>query len=59
MSTGALLFMLASWAFVLGLTGWAFARLLRGKRHFDPDGIGPSGPPEPGRHAHDLPPPTL
>lgn len=29
MSTGALLFMIASWSFVLGLTGWAFSRLLR------------------------------
>lgn len=29
MSAGALLFMLAAWAGVLGLTGWCFARLLR------------------------------
>jgi hypothetical protein len=49
MSKGAIIFMALSWAFVLGLTFWAFARLLRGKRHFDPDGIGPASPPEPGR----------
>lgn len=29
MSTGSLLFMLASWAFVLGLTGWSFYRILK------------------------------
>lgn len=49
MSTGALVFMLLSWIFVLGLTSWAFAKILRTRRHFDPDGIGPAGPPEPGR----------
>ena len=32
MSVGAIIFMLASWTGVLGLTGWAFARLLRPKR---------------------------
>lgn len=47
MTTGALIFMLVSWAFVLGLMSWSFARILRGKRHFDPDGIGPASPPEP------------
>jgi hypothetical protein len=29
MTTGAMIFMGLSWAFVLGLTGWAFTRLLR------------------------------
>ena len=48
MSAGALLFMLVSWSFVLGLTGWSFARILKGQKHFDPDGIGPAQPPEPG-----------
>ena len=48
MSTGALIFMLLSWAFVLGLVSWSFARILRGQRHFDPDGIGPGSPPVPG-----------
>ncbi|MBW3655262.1 MAG: hypothetical protein KY444_04095 [Gemmatimonadetes bacterium] len=48
MSAGALLFMLLSWSFVLGLTTWSFGRILKGKKHFDPDGIGPAQPPEPG-----------
>ncbi len=48
MSAGALLFMLVSWSFVLGLTVWSFARILTLKKHFDPDGIGPAQPPEPG-----------
>jgi len=48
MSAGALLFMLASWSFVLGLTAWSFARILKGQKHFDPDGIGPAQPPERG-----------
>ena len=47
MTTGAMLFMAASWAGVLGLTGWCFGRILRHQRHFDPDGIGPAEPPEP------------
>lgn len=29
MSTGALIFWLGSWTFVLGLTGWAFTRILQ------------------------------
>ncbi|HEV2146782.1 MAG TPA: hypothetical protein VGR37_05155 [Longimicrobiaceae bacterium] len=48
MSTGALIFMLLSWTFVLGLVSWSFAKILRGQRHFDPDGIGPASPPVPG-----------
>ena len=50
MTTEALLFMLLSWGCVLGLTGWAFGRILRHQKHFDPDGIGPAAPPEPGRY---------
>lgn len=42
MTTGALLFMVLSWSFVLGLTGWAFGKILRLQKHFDPDGIGPA-----------------
>lgn len=44
-------FWLLSWAFVITLTGWSFRRLLsdQGKKHFDPDGIGPASPPVPGR----------
>ena len=49
MSTGAVIFMALSWIFVLGLTFWSFRLILAGKRHFDPDGIGPAKPPEPGR----------
>ena len=32
MSTGALVFMLLSWAFVLGLTLWAFGRIVGTRR---------------------------
>ena len=47
MTTGAMIFMAASWAFVLGLTFWSFGRILRHQQHFDPDGIGPAKPAEP------------
>ena len=47
MSTGAIIFMTLSWAFVLGLMAWAFYRLLNLKEHHDPDGIGPESPPRP------------
>ncbi|HEV2148419.1 MAG TPA: hypothetical protein VGR37_13535 [Longimicrobiaceae bacterium] len=47
MTAGAVVFMAASWAFVLGLTFWSFAKILRARKHFDPDGIGPAVPPEP------------
>ena len=47
MTAGAIVFMLLSWAAVLGLVGWAFYRILTHKRHFDPDGTGPASPPEP------------
>ena len=57
MSGGALIFMLLSWAFVLGLTFWSFGRILGSQKHFDPDGIGPGGPPE-GPHARPLPDPV-
>lgn len=46
MTTGAMIFMAGSWAFVLGLTFWSFYRLLTHKQHQDPDGIGPAVPPE-------------
>lgn len=29
MTTNALIFMLTAWTFVLGLTGWAYRKLLR------------------------------
>lgn len=56
MSAGAAIFMASAWIFVLGLTFWSFARILRGQRHFDPDGIGPAAPPEPGRAERGEPP---
>ena len=50
MTTGAIIFMALSWTFVLGLTFWSFAQILRKQKHFDPDGIGPASPPEPGTY---------
>jgi len=44
MSTAAIVFWLASWAFVLGLTAFCFHRILHLRRHHDPDGIGPAKP---------------
>ena len=49
METGAMFFWILSWGFVLGLTAWSFGKILRGKRHFDPDGTGPGHPPVRGR----------
>ena len=49
MTTEAMIFMGASWVFVLGLTLWSFRRILAGARHFDPDGIGPAQPSAPPR----------
>ncbi len=48
MTTGALIFMIGSWTFVLGLVTWSYARILRNPRHLDPDGIGPASPPQRG-----------
>lgn len=48
-SSGALLFMLVSMGAVITLTAWCFARILRTKEHFDPDGTGPAHAPVPGR----------
>jgi len=39
------IFMLVSMGAVTLLTAWCFTRILRGKRHFDPDGTGPASPP--------------
>jgi hypothetical protein len=46
-TTPALIFMVLSWTFVLGLLSWSYYRILTHKKHFDPDGIGPAAPPEP------------
>ena len=48
MTLQAIVFLALSWGFVLGLMYWSFSRILRKKQHFDPDGIGPASPPEPG-----------
>ena len=32
MSTGALVFMAASWAFVISLAAWSFRKILRARR---------------------------
>lgn len=55
MTALALTFMVLSWSFVLGLTTWCFARVLRSEKrarpepgervHRDPDGDGYSGGP--------------
>jgi len=48
MTTGAIVFMAMSWGVALGLMAWSYSRILRGKKHHDPDGIGPAQPPVPG-----------
>jgi hypothetical protein len=58
MSTGALIFMLGSWTFVLGLTFWSFALILKKQKHHDPDSIGPAAPPVPGAREGVMPPPA-
>jgi hypothetical protein len=42
-------FMLVSMGTVTTLTAWCFLRIMRTRRHFDPDGTGPASPPVPGR----------
>ncbi len=42
-------FMLLSMGGVTALAAYCFSRVLRGKRHFDPDGTGPAHPPVKGR----------
>jgi hypothetical protein len=48
MTTAAMIFMAVIWTSLFSLIGWAYSRVLRGRRHFDPDGIGPASPAEPG-----------
>lgn len=45
LSTFSLLFMLTSMGLVTLLAAWSFFRIMRGKRHFDPDGTGPAHSP--------------
>lgn len=56
MTPGAVAFMAVSWIFVLGLTFWSFRKILANQRHFDPDGIGPGGPPAAPAARQDPPP---
>jgi ABC-type nickel/cobalt efflux system permease component RcnA len=42
-------FMLVSMGAVTALAAWCFVRILRGKRHFDPDGTGPAHAPVAGK----------
>lgn len=48
-------FMLLSMGAVTTFTIWSFARIMRGKAHFDPDGTGPAHSPVPGRE-DEIPP---
>jgi len=48
MTTGAFVMMLASWTFVLGLTGWSYSRIFRLRRPPDPERTSPAPRPEPG-----------
>ena len=47
MTPGAIAFMAMSWGVALGLMIWSYSKILRHKKHHDPDGIGPAQPPEP------------
>lgn len=42
-------FMLVSMGGVITLTAWCYMRILRTRKHFDPDGTGPASPPIGGR----------
>lgn len=42
-------FMLVSMGSATALMVWCFARILRTRKHFDPDGTGPAEPPVSGR----------
>lgn len=47
MTTEAIIFMVVIWTCLLSVLTWSYSRVLRGRRHFDPDGIGPAAPPVP------------
>ena len=49
------IFMLGSMGAVTVLSVWSFARILSGKKHFDPDGTGPAHSPVPGREDERMP----
>jgi hypothetical protein len=48
MTTTAIILMAVIWTALLSLITWSSSNILRGRRHFDPDGIGPAAPPVPG-----------
>ena len=48
MTTGAIIFMVLSWTVPISLMVWSYSRVLKKKKHHDPDSIGPLGPSEPG-----------
>lgn len=56
MTTTAIIFMAVIWTALLSLITWAYSKILRGRRHFDPDGIGPAAPPVQGMAAEEQPP---
>ena len=43
MTTSAIIFMLGSWGFVLGLTTWCVARIMTLRRRAESDGVDPAG----------------
>jgi hypothetical protein len=47
-TVAAVIFMAVSWLLVLGLAAWSYGKVLKNRRHHDPDGIGPASPPVPG-----------
>lgn len=49
MTPSAWTFLALAWLAVLVLNLFAFRRILRTKRHFDPDGLGPEHTPVPPR----------
>ena len=49
LTAGTLAFMLLAMTAVTSLTVWCFMRIMRGRRHFDPDGTGPAEPPVRGK----------
>ena len=57
MTTEAIVFMVVIWTGLLSLLVWSDTRILRGRRHFDPDGVGPAAPPVPGVAAEEKQPP--
>jgi hypothetical protein len=58
MTPGAMIFMGASWVFVLGLMFWSFGKVLQKQKHHDPDSLGPAVPPERGSADGIMPPPS-